>query len=242
MRFSLPSENSIGATIPEIRLSGRLSRRLPQLLDGAPTSERCSSPPGSTEFNDSGSRTGVSREGSTSSGDRLGVVCEGMAIWGEAKAVVRGNWWHLVRRLADKADDDEIAPRASSIKRSLANDLAAQRATLECTDFFTQKTKGYDRFRGRLNERRPRRVLIPGVVRHTQQVGDATTYVRIGGRGKRLNVYFRPACGSTVFWKPESCPTVPTGGLHFQRAPRQRAQQLLLRLVKVELAPARERS
>jgi len=53
-----------------------------------------------------------------------------MAIWGEAKAVVRGNWWRLVRRLADKADDNEIAPRASSIKRSLANDLAAQRATL----------------------------------------------------------------------------------------------------------------
>lgn len=40
----------------------------------------------------------------------------------------------------------------------------------------------------------------------TEEAGQAAVYRRIGDSGKLLEFYFCPACGSTVFWKPEFRP------------------------------------
>ncbi|WP_367882481.1 GFA family protein [Rhizobium sp. WYJ-E13] len=40
----------------------------------------------------------------------------------------------------------------------------------------------------------------------TEETGKAAVYRRIGDSGRSLEFYFCPACGTTVFWKPEFRP------------------------------------
>lgn len=38
--------------------------------------------------------------------------------------------------------------------------------------------------------------------------GDARTFVRVADSGRKVHMYFCPACGSTVYWRPDAQPDI----------------------------------